>query len=82
MVYFTVLKTCSSKNNHLKEQKARVGKYIVIHMPFSAQVSRIYKVLLSKEKEHPDLKKRGGKRKKHFIKKRDCPINMKKCLVL
>ena len=44
MVYFTVLKTCSSKNNHLKEQKARVGKYIVIHMPFSAQVSRIYKV--------------------------------------
>ena len=47
MVYFTVLETCSSKNNHLKEQKARVGKYIVIHMPFSAQVSRIYKVLLS-----------------------------------
>ena len=35
MVYFTVLKTCSSKNNHLKEQRARVGKYIVIHMPFS-----------------------------------------------
>ena len=24
MVYFTVLKTCSSKNDHLKEQKARV----------------------------------------------------------
>ena len=62
MVYFTVLETCSSKNNHLKEQKARVGKYIVIHMPFSAQVSRIYKVLLSKEKA-PKFKKKNGQKK-------------------
>ena len=51
MVYFTVLKTCSSKNDHLKEQKARVGKYIVIQMPFSAQVSRIYEALLPIERK-------------------------------
>ena len=71
MVYFTVLETCSSKNNHLKEQKARVGKYIVIHMPFSAQVSRIYKVLLSiKRKSTQILKKKWAKEiKKHFIKR-------------
>ena len=68
MVYFTVLEACSSKNNHLKEQKARVGKYIVIHMPFSAQVSRIYKVLLSKEKA-PTFKKKKkmGKRNKEAL---------------
>lgn len=64
MVYFTVLEACSSKNNHLKEQKARVGKYIVIHMPFSAQVSRIYKVLLSKEKAPTFKKKKKNGQKK------------------